>query len=61
MSIGYCECQLTESAYLPVVNTSFIEEDILAQRPMKALDFFSVDFALNFSLMTQKNTWLKTK
>ena len=28
-----------ESAYLPVANASFIEEDILAWRPMKALDF----------------------
>ena len=32
-----------------MVNTSFIEEDILAWRPMKALDFY-VDFDLNFFL-----------
>ena len=42
----YCECRLTESAYLPVVNTSFIEEDILAWRPMKALFFSGFDILL---------------
>ena len=41
-----------ESAYLPVANASFIEEDILAWRPMKALVFccFDLNIFLSFFL-----------
>ena len=43
-----------ESAYLPVANASFIEEDILAWQPMKASDFFccfDLDVFLRFFLL----------
>jgi hypothetical protein len=50
MSIGYCECRLTESTYLPVAQASFIEEDTLAWRPTTASSFlnFLISYFLPF-------------
>ena len=53
-----------ESAYLPVANASFIEEDILAWRPMKALDFLlfvDLSIFLRFFLLSHSNIRLINK
>ena len=47
MSIGYYECRLTESTYLPVAQASFIEEDTLGVAAYKRLEFlFSYLYSL---------------